>query len=65
MPKKGKKGKGKGKKGYVNFYMGDFFQMIFNPFKINVNNRSIIKNISMIGFNVIKNVYRLYRYVHD
>ena len=65
MPKKGKKGKGKGKKGYVNFYKGDFFQMIFNPFKINVNNRSIIKNISMIGFNVSKNVYRLYRYVHD
>lgn len=25
MPKKGKKGKGKGKKGYVNFYMGNFF----------------------------------------
>ena len=34
MPKKGKKGKGKGKKGYVNFYKGDFFQMIFNPFKM-------------------------------
>ena len=65
MPKKGKKGKGKGKKGYVNFYKGDFFQMIFNPFKINVNNIIKFKNISMIGFNVIKSVYRLYRYEHD
>ena len=63
MPKKGKKGKGKGKKGYVNFYMGNF--LVFNPFKINVNNIIKFKNISMIGFNVIKSVYRLYRYEHD
>lgn len=35
------------------------------PFKINVNNINKYKNISMIGFNVIKSVYRLYRYEHD